>query len=211
MVEEIGIEDAVFVGGCQTCLLDETGRPQVGFMVRQLPAPATLILEALLLNRVWPGNPINRQYRGLGLDYSKNLKVQQPAGAFLMIRRQVWQELGGLDEGFFPLWFEDVDFCRRILDRGLTLYYIPEAVAKHTGAHTIRSLTLEMRQLYWYGGLLRYSRKHFGPIAFRLVCLSVAAGAVPRSIAETLSHRSVMPFAVYGKVVWLASRCFFFG
>src|SRR5438445_2602272 len=37
-------------------LLDSKGRPQVGFMVRRLPTPATLILEALLLNRIWPGN-----------------------------------------------------------------------------------------------------------------------------------------------------------
>jgi predicted glycosyltransferase involved in capsule biosynthesis len=41
------------------------------------------------------------------------IPVEQPAGAFLMVRRAVWQELGGFDESFFPLWFEDVDFCRR--------------------------------------------------------------------------------------------------
>ena len=82
------------------------GTPQVGFMVRQLPSPGVLILEALLLNRVWPDNPLNRRYRGLGLDYSKRMVVEQPAGAFLMIRRAVWSELGGFDEGFHPLWFE---------------------------------------------------------------------------------------------------------
>ena len=114
---------------------------------------ATLVLEALLLNRVWPSNPVNRRYRGLGFDYNKRFEVEQPAGAFLMVRRAVWQELGGFDEGFHPLWFEDVDFCRRLSNRGYRLYYEPEAVAKHTGGHSISSIAVEMRQIYWYRSL----------------------------------------------------------
>jgi GT2 family glycosyltransferase len=180
-------------------------------MVRQLPTPATLILEAVLLNRIWPDNPVNRRYRGLALDYSTRLAVEQPAGAFFMVRRAVWQELGGFDEGFFPLWFEDVDFCRRVADRGYYLYYVPEAVAKHTGAHSIRCLTVEMRRVYWYRSLLRYSARHFRPRAFRAVCLAVVTGSFLRSIAESILDRSLEPLAAYGKVVGFASRCLLFG
>ena len=81
-------------------LVDGNGQPQVGFMVRRLPTPAALILEALLLNRFWPGNPVNRRYRCLDWDSSSRSRVEQPAGAFFMVRRAVWQELGGLDERF---------------------------------------------------------------------------------------------------------------
>jgi N-acetylglucosaminyl-diphospho-decaprenol L-rhamnosyltransferase len=192
-------------------LLDDGGRPQTGFMVRRLPTPAALVLEALLLNRIWPGNPVNRRYRGLDLDYSNELQVEQPAGAFFMVRRSVWQDLGGLDEGFFPIWFEDVDFCRRILDRGLVLHYVPKTVAKHTGAHSIPSLSVEMRRFYWYRSLLLYSAKHFGPASFRLVCLAVVTGSILRSIGESALQRSLKPMAVYGRVVRLASRCFWSG
>ena len=101
-----------------------------------------------------------------------------------MVRRAVWQELGGLDERFSPLWFEDVDFCRRIRERGLRLYYIPEAVAKHTGGHSVPQLPLEIRQIYWYRSLLRYSAKHFRPFEFRAVCLAVVTGSFLRGIAE---------------------------
>jgi N-acetylglucosaminyl-diphospho-decaprenol L-rhamnosyltransferase len=198
-------------GGAGGQLLDAGGRAQTGFMVRRLPTPAALILEALLLNRIWPGNPVNRRYRGLDLDYSNDLQVEQPAGAFFMVRRSVWQELGGLDEGFFPIWFEDVDFCRRILDRGLALYYVPRTVAKHTGAHSIPSLSVEMRRFYWYRSLLLYSAKHFGPASFRLVCLAVVTGSILRSIGESALQRSLKPMAVYLKVVRLASRCFWSG
>ena len=128
-------------------LVDADGHPQIGFMVRRLPTPAALILEALLLNRIWPDNPVNRRYRAWIWTSSSRSAVEQPAGAFLMVRRAVWQELGGFDEGFFPLWFEDVDFCRQSGEIGdISLYYVPEAVAKHTGGHSIPQLSVEMRR-----------------------------------------------------------------
>jgi N-acetylglucosaminyl-diphospho-decaprenol L-rhamnosyltransferase len=192
-------------------LLDAEGRPQIGFMVRQLPTPLVLILEVLLLNRIWPNNPVNRRYRGLQLNYNMRIPVEQPAGAFLMVRRAVWQELGGFDESFFPLWFEDVDFCRRALDRGHQLYYVPEAVARHRGAHSISQLSVEKRRIYWYRSLIRYSAKHFRPSSFRVVCMAVVAGSVFRGVGETILQGSFRPLAAYGKVVRHASRCFLFG
>jgi N-acetylglucosaminyl-diphospho-decaprenol L-rhamnosyltransferase len=197
--------------GAGGLLLDGTGQPQIGFMVRRFPTAASLALEALLLNRVWPSNPINRRYRGVGLDYTTRLEVEQPAGAFLMIRRKVWEELGGFDETFHPLWFEDVDFCRRTVDLGYRLYYEPHAVAKHTGAHSISHLSLEMRRFYWYRSLLKYSAKHFRPLAFRAVCLAVAGGSVLRMIAESAVQRRFGPMASYGGVARLACRSLLFG
>jgi GT2 family glycosyltransferase len=192
--------------GAGGMLQDPKGKPQAGFMVRQLPSPAVFVMESLLLNRLWPGNPINIGYRGLRLDYTVQQRVQQPAGAFLLIRRAVWEELGGFDERFWPLWFEDVDFCRRAIDRGYCFYYVPSAVAIHTGAHSIPALKLEMRRVYWYRSLLGYAAKHFRPSRLRAVCLAVITGAFFRAVVETAFERSLRPFATYGKVAWLASR-----
>lgn len=197
--------------GAGGLLIGEDGRPQVGFMARALPTPAALILEALVLNRLWPRNPVNYKYRNLGLDVHAQTAVEQPAGAFLMIRRTVWQDLGGFDEHFYPIWFEDVDFCRRVLDRGYYLYYEPSAVAKHTGGHSIPQLKLETRRYYWYRSLLRYSAKHFRTPAFRAVCLAVALGSFARGSIESLAQRSLGPLAAAGKVVRLAGRCLFSG
>ncbi len=192
-------------------LVDASGEMQIGFMFRSLPTPASLTLEVLLLNRLWPNNPVNRRYRCLGLDAGTRGAVEQPAGAFLMVRRKIWRELGGLDESYFPLWFEDVDFCRRIRDRGYGMYYMPEAVAKHTGGHSMPSLTVEMRRFYWYRSLLRYSSKHFHPAGFRVVCMSVVLGSFLRGIAEAIGYRSIKPIAAYGKVASFAGRCLLFG
>jgi len=192
-------------------LVDDLGKPQVGFMVRRFPTPAALCLEVLLVNRLWPSNPVNWHYRCLGLDYSAPLEVEQPAGAFLMIRRDAWERLGGFDESFYPLWFEDVDFLKRAQDGGHHICYVPSAVAKHTGGHSIRKISVEFRQLYWYRSLLKYAAKHFPPGSVKIVCLAVITGSIMRAVLGVPHQWSLKPIAVYGKVVRLAGRQLFFG
>lgn len=92
-------------------LVDKTRRAQKGFTIRRFPTPAALLFEMFGVNRLWPSNPVNRRYRYLDRDLDQPGPVEQPAGAFLMFRRDVWNQLGGMDESFYPVWFEDVDFC----------------------------------------------------------------------------------------------------
>jgi N-acetylglucosaminyl-diphospho-decaprenol L-rhamnosyltransferase len=173
-----------------------------------LPSAAALICEALLLNRLWPRNPINWHYRCLGFDFSAPGDIEQPAGAFLMIRRDVWMELGGFDEQFYPLWFEDVDFCWRVREKGYRMLYTPDAVAKHTGGHSLAKISLENRQLYWYRGFLRFAAKHYRSGTYRMVCLAVVIGSMLRGFLGIVAHWSLAPIAVYAKVMALAGRKF---
>ncbi len=131
--------------------------------------------------------------------------AQQPAGAFLMFSRQLWQDLGGFDERFCPVWFEDVDFCARALRSGYSGRYEPAAVARHTGGHSVGTLAFGIRKNYWYGNLLEYADKHFGFIAFRLVCAAVAVGALLRG-AFSLKHGVHGAFQTYGAVAVSALR-----
>lgn len=192
--------------GCGGKLVNASGDPQVGFMFRKLPKPRDLILETLGLNRVWPRNPANWQFRCLGFDVNHELRVEQPAGAFLMFRRDVWEKLDGFDEQFYPLWFEDVDFAWRAADCGFAMYYTPQAVAKHTGGHSIVRMPLEIRAFYWYGNLLRYSEKHFRPWSTKAVSLAVIAGSIARMFAGSVWQRSFKPLVAYYRVILLAGR-----
>lgn len=196
------------VGGASGKLVDAAGQPQRGFAARELPSPAALIFEALLLNRLWPSNPVNWHYRCLGFDFCAPGYVEQPAGAFLMIRRDVWEELGGFDEEFYPLWFEDVDFCWRVKDKGYRIRYTPEAVAKHTGGHSATKISLENRQVYWYRGLLRLAAKRYRSGTYRIVCLAVVIGSLLRCILGIAAYRSLKPLAAYSRVMALAGRQF---
>jgi GT2 family glycosyltransferase len=148
-----------------------------------------LVAEALLVNRVWPRNPINRNYRCLDADYSQPQEVEQPAGACLAFTRAEWTSIGGFDEGFFPVWFEDVDFCRRMLDNGGKIMYCPEAQFRHSGAHSVGQLSFRDRQLFWYGNMLRYARKHFPERQVRVLRGGIAAGMLLRSIGAVFGAR----------------------
>jgi N-acetylglucosaminyl-diphospho-decaprenol L-rhamnosyltransferase len=190
------------VGGM---LVGNDGNPQTGFMARSLPTPSVLILEVLGINRLFPHNRINWQYRCLGLDRMSVAIVDQPAGAFLMFSRSVWETVGGFDERFWPIWFEDVDFCARIKAAGFRTYYHPLAVAKHSGSHSAGRLLLENRERYWYGSLLEYAAKHFSFVAFRTTCVAIAVGAVMRALSG-FPRDKWKALAVYGGIVGLALR-----
>lgn len=190
--------------GGRTVGLD--GHLQTGWMARRLPTPAALCLEVLGMNRLWPRNPVNWRFRCYDLDLTTMapVEVEQPAGAFLMIRRDAWERLGGFDEGFYPLWFEDVDFCCRLRSVGLRVFHVPLAVATHTGAHSIRKMPLGFREICWYGNLLRYASKHFPPFARRLVCFSVMAGSLIRAICRLFHRGGGQEWAVYWRIVGVA-------
>jgi N-acetylglucosaminyl-diphospho-decaprenol L-rhamnosyltransferase len=168
-------------------------------------------LEALLLNRLLPGNSVNRRYRCLDLDYEVPQPVEQPAGAFLMIRRSVWEELGGFDEMFHPLWFEDVDFCKRAMERKYPPYYTPAAAAEHVGGHSIYRIPVEMKPYYWYRSFVRYAVKHFRPPAARMVAAAIVVGSILRMLADVVVRRSLKPLGIYGRIVGMAGRTMLFG
>jgi N-acetylglucosaminyl-diphospho-decaprenol L-rhamnosyltransferase len=185
-------------------LVDQQGRAQAGFTVRRLPTPASLIFETLGINRLWPRNPVNRKYRELDRDLNQAGEAEQPAGAFLMFRRDVWGKLGGFDEQFYPVWFEDVDFCRRALDAGYRIRYEPVAAASHEGGHSVGRIPAGWRTLYWCVSLLRYAGKHFRPWAFRGICAAVVLSSVPRMAAGMISERSLSPLDGYLKTMRFA-------
>ena len=179
------------------------GVPQTGFMARNLPTAMALTFEVLGINRLWPGNPVNWHYRCKGNNPMASAFVEQPAGAFFLFRRSAWQELGGFDESFWPVWFEDVDFCARLRKAGYSVRDEPAARAAHQGGHSVSAIPREIREKYWYGSLLKYAAKHQHPVAFGVVCLSVAVGAAGRAV-RFFPRGGLRVFEVYSSVIRLA-------
>jgi hypothetical protein len=188
-------------------LVDQAGRTQTGFTLRRFPTPGALICELFGINRLWPSNPVNRRYRYLDCDYDQPAIVEQPAGAFLMVRRDVWKKLGGFDEQFYPVWFEDVDFCRRAVDAGYQIAYVPSVTARHEGAHAVGKIPQGQRATYWCVSLLRYGAKHFPPGAFRWICAAVALSSVPRMVVGTIAGRTLSTVGIYLKIMQFAGHC----
>lgn len=179
--------DTPGVAGAGGLLVDADGTPQIGFFARSLPSAWALACEALGINRLWRRNPVNRRYRLLDLDPQVECEVEQPAAAFLMLRRDASEALAGMDERFRPAWWEDVDLCRRLADAGYSLRFVPRAVARHVGGHSVKSLSVQRRLQAWYGGMLRYSEKHHSPGGYRRVRIAVLVGLTLRGLLSRLA------------------------
>jgi N-acetylglucosaminyl-diphospho-decaprenol L-rhamnosyltransferase len=192
-------------------LVGEDGKAQRGFNLRRFPTPGALALEVLGVNRLWPSNPVNRRYRCLDLDPERPADVEQPAGAFLLLRHEAWRALGGFDESFFPVWFEEVDFLSRAHAAGWRIRYVPSVRARHLGGASVAKLSRARRQVYWYSNLLGYSSRHFGAWGFRAVCGALLPGAFLRMVAEILESRTLDPVRCYGRVIRLAGLGLFRG
>jgi GT2 family glycosyltransferase len=57
--------------------------------------------------------------------------VDYSSGAFLLIRRDLFEKLGRLDDAFAPVYYEETDFCMRLRQAGYRVIYDPRAVILH--------------------------------------------------------------------------------
>jgi GT2 family glycosyltransferase len=79
--------------------------------------------------------------------------------AFLLLRREMLDELGGFDPGF-RLYGEDIDLCYRAAKAGWARWYIPQAVVSHAHAAVTDHKFLTKQTLWHWRGILRFVRKH---------------------------------------------------
>jgi GT2 family glycosyltransferase len=89
----------------------------------------------------------------------------------------------GMDTRFFPVWFEDVDFCARLRESGAKIMYCPAARFQHAGAHSVGQLEFGDRHQFWYGNLLRYARKHFAAWKVFVLRFGIVVGMGLRTLA----------------------------
>jgi N-acetylglucosaminyl-diphospho-decaprenol L-rhamnosyltransferase len=164
-------------------LVNADDSPQAGFNVRRLPTLASLACDLLFVDHLWPGNPVTRRYYARDLDPDSSADVEQPAAACLMMRAEVFDRLGGLDERFYPAWFEDVDLCRRILDAGYRIRYEPAATFVHRGGVARDTLGARAFSRTFHANMVRYVQKHHGAAAALVIRALILATAAPRALA----------------------------
>ena len=80
-------------------------------------------------------------------------------GAFLFLRRETMDELGGFDEGFH-LYGEDIDLAYRAGKAGWERWYVPGAHVTHDYAAAIDRAFLNRRTIWHLRSMARFLRKH---------------------------------------------------
>ena len=112
--------------------------------------------------------PITRLFKRYEVPLRVSDKVIYPewtSFACVLIRRQVFEDIGLLDEQFF-MYFEDVDFCKRASEAGWKIIHNPAAHVVHLrgGSSPVKSRAAKKKRLprYFYESRSRYYFKHFG-------------------------------------------------
>ena len=177
--------------------------------IANFPTLATELLNKSLLRRLFPG-----RFPGKEHPFAGPVEVETVVGAFMLIRREVWDKLGGLDERFF-FFLEETDFCLRVCRAGLRVMHLPDIRVWHDQGQTAKQISAGTRIEYWRSRYA-YFRKHHG-IGTRL---TLHAGLGVRLIADALvsglltlltlgrSRRWREKFQVHGRLMaWHCRGC----
>ena len=124
---------------------------------RRWPNVSGTLVRRTPLRRVLSGT----QAAHYGLDEHPSAPVEADwlLGAFLLLRREMLDELGGFDEGY-RLYGEDIDLSYRAAKAGWERWYVPEAVVRHAHQAFTDRRFLTRRTLWHWRGILRFVRKH---------------------------------------------------
>ena len=151
-------------------LLDWDGSTQASCMA--FPGWATPLFFGTPLERIWPESRELRRYFLRSFDHRHDADVLQPPAAALLIARKEFSELGGLDESL-PLFFNDVDLCRRLAARKRPIRFLADATVRHEKGASTRQLDDFASR--WHRDRLTYYRKHHGALAGAWVKLCTTA------------------------------------
>jgi hypothetical protein len=131
------------------------------------PTPGAVIAYFLGLSRRFPGS---ERFGGYQLNYlgeDETHPVAGVAGSCMLIRREVIQQIGYLDERYFA-YQEDADFCRRAREKGWQVYYYPRAQIIHYGGQGGSGVEPYRSILAWHKAYFQYYRKYLAKDYFFL-------------------------------------------
>lgn len=111
------------------------------------------------------------------------------AGASLMVRRQVFADIGLLDEGFFT-YFDDIDFCFNAARKGWQTWYVPDSRVVHlVGQSTGIDGSKRRLPAYMLEARRRHFLKNYGPVTAALADAGALAGHALAGLRARLSGR----------------------
>jgi len=177
----------------------------------------TALLHAFAIPEVVSSWPFVQRYLGRYLSrYYFQFKHQvencEPSyldGGFVLLRREVLKEVGGMDENLF-LEGEDYDWCRRIKHAGWKIYFTTETKV----VHEMHSITKSMRDemfVQWFKSYVYIIRKHQGQPAYQLLRAGMVVGMLTRIAVATLrgivgdrerAHRAIGRYRMTIKMCW---------
>lgn len=143
------------------------------------------------LSKRFPKNPALARYLMTYLDENEVNEVEAVSGSCMVIRREVVEQIGYLDEMFFA-YQEDADFCFRARKAGWKVFYVPQAQITHYGGHGGSQVEVYRSIYEWHRSYFLYYRKHLAKdyfFLFNWFYYALMGGKLLLNLATTLVRK----------------------
>ncbi|MBF8247817.1 MAG: putative glycosyltransferase [Bacteroidetes bacterium] len=154
------------LAGCK--ILNPDGTFQLACR-RSFPTPWVAFTKIFGLSKLFPRSSWFGKYNLTYLSPEETYEVDAVSGSFMMLLKEVFEKVGGLDEEFF-MYGEDLDWCYRIQQSGWKIYYAPLTQIIHYKGESTRRSSLDEIQTF-YDAMHRFVKKHFGRSSFLRIVL----------------------------------------
>ena len=121
--------------------------------------PLSGLISHSVINRIYPNNPISKKYWLRDWDRKSARYVEVVQGAAFMVKRKLFDEIGGFDEQFF-MYFEESDFCLRTKQHGWSIVFEPRAKVIHLSEKSTKDKPRALQ--IFRNSRTYYFNKHFG-------------------------------------------------
>ncbi|MBS2007695.1 MAG: glycosyltransferase [Cyanobacteria bacterium SZAS TMP-1] len=123
------LDDNPKAGACGPKVLNADGTLQLACR-RAFPSVMASFYRLTYLSHLFPKNEAIAKYNMTFADPDELLEVDALSGSCMMVRSQVVDQIGLLDEDIF-MFGEDIDWCWRVKEAGYSVVYVPAAVVYH--------------------------------------------------------------------------------
>jgi len=152
--------------GCRVLNKDKT----VQLTCSRFPTIINLLLQLFALDKFKKPSFLCRyQYRSWRRDSERDVEVI--SGCYLMLKREVVEQVGLLDENFF-FFGEETDWCKRIKKAGWRLVFSPVGEIIHFGGGSVKKLKYK-RDLLLSNAIVNLHKKHYGFISAAVVAIII--------------------------------------
>jgi len=153
---------------------------------RGFPTPLASFYYAFGFSRLFPKVPHFNQYQLGYLDENEQYPVDCLVGAFMLVRKEAIDQVGGLDESFF-MYGEDVDWCYRIKQAGWGIHYYPYTTIVHYKGASSRRKPFKI--IYeFHRAMILFHNKHYRKRYNPLVNSAVYAGVGVKLLTAILKN-----------------------
>jgi len=141
---------------------------------RGFPTPTVAFFKAFGFTKFFPKSKTFARYYLGNLSPDENHEVEVLAGAFMLLRKKVLDEIGLLDETFF-MYGEDIDISYRVIKAGHKNYYLADTRIIHYKGESTKKGSLNYVRMF-YMAMIIFARKHFsqGSASGLILMLNVA-------------------------------------